>query len=140
MGLPIYTVDRFARTFDGTMLAVGAGMLWSQTSTSSPRIAIESASKSDQTEVTLNIFPNPFNPSTTIQFSVAVRSRVQLKVYNILGQQIAELANEVMDAGTYRQVWNANVASGLYFCRIETVSVDDPGKRFGDVKKMILLK
>ena len=140
MGLPIYTVDRFARTFDGTMLAVGAGMLWSQTSTSSPRIAIESASKSDQTEVTLNIFPNPFNPSTTIQFSVAVRSRVQLKVYNILGQQIAELANEVMDAGTYRQVWNANVASGLYFCRIEAVSVDDPGKRFGDVKKMILLK
>jgi hypothetical protein len=56
------------------------------------------------------------------------------------GQQVAELANEEIGAGNFERVWNADVASGLYFYRIEAVSVSDPGKRFVDVKKMILLK
>ena len=85
-------------------------------------------------------YPNPFNPSTTIRFSIPERSRVRLSIYNLLGQQVAELANEEMGAGNFEKTWNANVASGLYFYRLEAVSVSNPGKRFVDVKKMILMK
>jgi photosystem II stability/assembly factor-like uncharacterized protein len=85
-------------------------------------------------------YPNPFNPSTTIRFSVPTRSRLRLTIYNILGQQVAELANEVMDAGNFERIWNAKVGSGLYFYRLEAASVNDPNKRFVDVKKMILIK
>jgi hypothetical protein len=85
-------------------------------------------------------YPNPFNPSTTILFSIAERSRVRVTIFNLLGQQVAELANEEMSAGYFEKTWNANVASGLYFYRLEAVSVSNPGKRFADVKKMILLR
>jgi hypothetical protein len=85
-------------------------------------------------------YPNPFNPSTTIRFTVPVRSRVDLAVFNLLGQRIADLAHEDMGAGSYERTWNAGVASGVYFCRMEAVSVDDPGRRFVTVKKMMLLK
>lgn len=85
-------------------------------------------------------YPNPFNPSTTIRFCVPTRGHVRLAIYDILGRPVAELANEEMSAGSYERTWNSNVASGLYFYRIEAVSVADPGKRFVDVKKMVLLR
>ena len=85
-------------------------------------------------------YPNPFNPSTTIRFDVATRSRVRLLIFNVLGQKVAELANQEMTTGSYEKVWNARVASGLYIYRIEAVSVSDPSKRFVDEKKMVLLK
>ncbi len=88
----------------------------------------------------LQNYPNPFNPATTIRFDIATRSRVRLSIFNALGQQVAELANEEMSTGSYERLWKANVASGLYFCRIEAVSVSDPSKRFVDAKKMLLLK
>ena len=85
-------------------------------------------------------YPDPFNPSTRIGYSLPAQSRVVLNVYNLLGQQIAQLANEEANAGTYEKVWNANVASGLYFYRLEAVSVTDPSKRFVETKKMLLLR
>lgn len=85
-------------------------------------------------------FPNPFNPSTTIRFSLQTRSRVRLAVFDLLGQRVAELANEELNAGNFARVWNANVPSGLYFYRLEAVSLNDPNKRFVDVKKMVLMK
>ncbi len=85
-------------------------------------------------------YPNPFNPSTTILFGVPARSRVRLVIFNILGQQVVELANEEIGAGYFQRTWNATVASGLYFYRIEAVSVENPNRTFVDVKKMILLK
>jgi len=85
-------------------------------------------------------YPNPFNPSTTIRFDIATRSRVRLSIFNLLGQKVADLANEEMSTGSYEKTWSAHVASGLYIYRIEAVSVSDPGKRFVDEKKMVLLK
>ena len=85
-------------------------------------------------------YPNPFNPSTKFQYSLPTRSHVRLCVYNILGQMISDLVDEDKSAGWNEVIWNANVASGLYFYRLEAISVTDPGKRFVDVKKMILLK
>lgn len=85
-------------------------------------------------------FPNPFNPSTTLRFSVPTRSTVKLNIFNILGQQITALIDEDLNAGYHQAVWNANVASGMYFYRMEAVAVGDPNRRFVDVKKMILVK
>jgi hypothetical protein len=61
-------------------------------------------------------YPNPFNPSTTIEFSVPTRCDVSLRVYNILGQPVASLVHDQLNAGSYKEDFNAqNLASGLYF-------------------------
>lgn len=79
-------------------------------------------------------YPNPFNPSTTISFDLPVESKVILKIFNAIGQQVAELVNENLAAGRYSFQWNAkNQTSGVYFYKLETDS-------YSAMKKMILLK
>jgi hypothetical protein len=85
-------------------------------------------------------YPNPFNPSTTLQYSLPVSGRVKIAIFNILGQQVAELVNSEQSAGWHLVDWNANVASGVYAYRLEVVSTSNPNQRFIDVKKMILLR
>jgi hypothetical protein len=79
-------------------------------------------------------YPNPFNPTTAITFSVATYSHTSLKVYDILGREVATLVNEQKPAGTYTQKWNAeNFPSGVYFYRLQAGS-------FTETKKLVLLK
>lgn len=79
-------------------------------------------------------YPNPFNSNTTITYSLSKDAYVHLKLYNIIGQEIATLVNKEMLAGTYSIVWNAqNVPSCLYFYKI-TVG------NFSKTNKMMLLK
>ena len=79
-------------------------------------------------------YPNPFNPSTRITYSISENVRVTLRVFNILGQQVAELANQEQARGNYVVPFEANnLASGVYFYRLEV------GK-FSKTKKMILMK
>jgi hypothetical protein len=84
-------------------------------------------------------FPNPFNPSTTISYSLPSRGAVQLTVYNILGQRVATLVDQTQAAGSYRVVWNGTdsggrtLATGIYFSLLKSGS-------FATSKKMILLK
>jgi len=85
-------------------------------------------------------FPNPFNPSTSIQYGLPSRSIVRLVIYNVLGQVVKELINAEQPAGYQSVLWNANVASGMYFYRLEAISVVDPSIRFVQTKKMLLLK
>ena len=87
-----------------------------------------------------NNYPNPFNPSTTLRYGLPSNSKVTLKIYNIIGQVVAELVNAEQAAGWHTTAWNASVASGMYFYRIEATSTNDPNNRFVDVKKMLLLK
>jgi hypothetical protein len=64
-------------------------------------------------------YPNPFNPTTNIQFSVPVRSKVTIEIFNVLGQRITTLADQEFSAGTHVVVWNPRAAaSGVYFCRL----------------------
>jgi hypothetical protein len=64
-------------------------------------------------------YPNPFNPATTIEFTLPERAHVSLRVYNILGQELATLVDETKSAGDYSVVWNASrQASGIYFYRL----------------------
>lgn len=85
-------------------------------------------------------YPNPFNPSTTIRFALPHDSKVRLQVFNVLGQRVAELVNREMKAGNQEVVWDSKAASGIYFYRLEAAAVNDPGKRFIDSKKMLLLR
>jgi len=79
-------------------------------------------------------YPNPFNPTTTISFSLAQKSDVNLKVYNLLGQEVMTLVNGVQNAGVHTVDFNASqLSSGVYFY---TISAGD----FVSTKKMILLK
>jgi hypothetical protein len=79
-------------------------------------------------------FPNPFNPSTKIKYSVPQSSQVQIKIYDVLGNEIETLVKEEKPAGTYELTWNAvNLPSGIYFYQLRA-------GRFIETKKMILLK
>jgi len=79
-------------------------------------------------------YPNPFNPTTEIKFSIINNEKVTLKIYNSIGQEVAELVNKVLPVGNYTVSWNAgNVASGVYFYMLKT-------DHFNSVHKMILLK
>lgn len=84
-------------------------------------------------------FPNPFNPSTMISFSLAVDSKVSLKVFDILGQEVMTIVNNSLIAGAHEYNFDAsNLNTGVYFYRIEASGVD--GQNFTSVKKMILTK
>ncbi len=84
-------------------------------------------------------YPNPFNPSTKINFSLAADSKVLLKIYDILGQEISTLINTDISAGEHEINFDASsLNSGVYFYRLDAVGVD--GKEFTSVKKMILTK
>ena len=84
-------------------------------------------------------YPNPFNPSTNIEFSLAVDSKVSLKVFDILGQEVANLISSDLVAGSHSVDFNASLLnSGVYFYRIEATGID--GTNFTNVKKMILTK
>ncbi|MHB8580367.1 MAG: putative Ig domain-containing protein [Ignavibacteriaceae bacterium] len=79
-------------------------------------------------------YPNPFNPSTNISFAVPKESMVVLKVYNMLGQEVATLVNQYMAGGNYTYIFNAdNLSSGIYIYRLQAGS-----NTF--IKKMTLLK
>jgi hypothetical protein len=86
-------------------------------------------------------YPNPFNPVTTFRYQLSQQSRVRLRIYNVLGQVVATLTDAVEQAGFKTITWSAsNIASGVYFYRLDAVSLTDPGKTFAQTKKMIMLK
>lgn len=89
-------------------------------------------------------FPNPFNPNTTIKFSVPTSANIKLTVYNILGETVRVLFDKEFHSGNYSVVWNADdqtgrkVSSGVYFYELKAVS--DKGSDFNQIRKMVLLK
>jgi hypothetical protein len=81
--------------------------------------------------------PNPFNPSTTIDYEILVGTHVKVRVFDLIGQEIAVLVDEFQNEGEYSVEFNAsdypNLTSGIYFYKLET-------EKYSDVKKMILTK
>lgn len=84
-------------------------------------------------------YPNPFNPSTTILYTIPVRSRVRLEVFNVLGQRVATLVDADQNASAYSVEWRATNASGLYFYRLEADPLNGFGGRFIETRKMLLV-
>ncbi|MFO7447525.1 MAG: T9SS type A sorting domain-containing protein [Ignavibacteriaceae bacterium] len=83
-------------------------------------------------------FPNPFNPTTTIQYQLPFESRVNLKVYNILGKEVAVLVDEIQSAGFKEIKFGRNdLASGVYVYRL---SASGGSGNFSSIKKMLMVK
>jgi minor extracellular serine protease Vpr len=84
-------------------------------------------------------YPNPFNPSTTIRYSLPVQSHIRLRVFDLMGREVASLVDAQQDAGSYSVNWIGTtnngvlVSSGVYFCRLE-------GSGHELTRKMLLLK
>jgi hypothetical protein len=79
-------------------------------------------------------YPNPFNPETCIEYLVPSSEYIILKVYDILGNEVAELVNERKEAGTYKINFDASaLSSGIYFYKLQAGS-------FIQIKKLMLLK
>jgi hypothetical protein len=86
-------------------------------------------------------YPNPFNPATIIEYQLPAESRVTLKIFNILGQVVTTLKDEIEQAGYRHAEWNAgNFASGVYFYRLEAVSLSHPDKTFTQARKLVVMK
>lgn len=86
-------------------------------------------------------YPNPFNPVTTINYAIPIDSKVMLVVYNINGEKVAELVNEMQTAGSYNMPFNATgLASGTYIYRLQVYPTAGGAGEFMQTKKMILLK
>ena len=117
------------------ILAIGAAMV------NCPVVVNESASAVEQIGNSLpdnysleQNYPNPFNPSTTIRFSVSNSELISLKVYNSIGEEVADLVNQVLPTGDYAIDFDASeLTSGVYFYTLKTGN-------FNSSKKMILLK
>ncbi len=91
-------------------------------------------------------FPNPFNPVTVIRYDVPVASIVTLKVYNLIGQRVQTLADEVKQAGSYSVRWNGTddngkqMTSGIYFVKFIAKPVDGERPAYESLRKMIMVK
>ncbi len=90
-------------------------------------------------------YPNPFNPTTEIRYALPYEAAVTLKVFNILGQEIATLVNETQSAAYYRVTWDGTnsrsgaVASGIYFFRMDAAPRNG-GQHFTQIRKMLMIK
>ncbi len=84
-------------------------------------------------------YPNPFNPATTISYQLSAASRVTLKVYDVLGREVATLINGDRNAGTHSVTFDGgDLPSGVYFYRLSAAGSN--GKNFSATKKLVLMK
>jgi hypothetical protein len=87
-----------------------------------------------------NNYPNPFNPTTSIEFNIPLSSEISLTIYNVMGQEVAKVHNGFAQPGAYKAVWNGRdnfgekAPSGIYFYELKAEN------HFHKVKKMTLLK
>ena len=90
-------------------------------------------------------YPNPFNNSTIIEFGLPAQSQVRLEIFNVLGQRVALIADDIYPSGTVKSIWDgrsssgSELASGIYICRLQTTSIMDGGDNFL-MRKMLFVK
>ena len=92
-------------------------------------------------------YPNPFNPSTTIEYDLREAARVELGIYNIVGQEIALLVAETQEAGSYRVRWDGTdgqrrpLPGGVYFYQLTATTMQPGASKVSELtRRMILLK
>jgi len=107
---------------------------WKETNSYIPLTGVEKLTDGIKAYSLSNNYPNPFNPSTTISYSVPEMEFITLKVFDVLGNEIETIANEEKPAGSYEIEFNADgLTSGIYFYRLQAGN-------FVETKKMILIK
>jgi hypothetical protein len=105
----------------------------------SDQMSVEVSFVPSETNISQN-FPNPFNPSTTIKYSINQEGNVRISIYNPVGQEIEKLISEYKSSGTYEVVWNAEeYTSGIYFYLFE-FSGATGSVNYKEMKKLVLIK
>ncbi len=133
-GLPTGGMELFA--FDGTFIFTGdySHGMWRRPLSEMITDVQPSLMELPSQYLLSQNFPNPFNPSTTISYQLPTQSHVMLKVFDVLGREVATLVNGVEEPGYKSVSWDAaNVPSGVYFYRLQTNS-------FIETKKLLLLR
>ena len=134
------------RESDRTLVVGTHGRGVFSTQIPSTPLSVKPTSTAPQQFVLEQNFPNPFNPTTTIRYTLPTSSKVKLTIYDIHGKEVATLVNEEQSAGWKEVQWNTNdvshqnaggLASGVYFYRIDAVG---NGKVFSEVKKLMVVK
>lgn len=129
-------VDLYAVSFIDQNTGWSAGA-WGQLykTTQGMTISVQPISTSIPKDFSLGQnYPNPFNPNTTINFDIPKNSFVEIKVFDVLGREVASLVNEQLAAGKYKTDWSAiSQPSGIYFYRLKAGS-------YSETRKMILIK
>jgi hypothetical protein len=137
-------LHKYALAFAGqtkTMVLVKSGRLsMVNPASANLTLTISPAAVIPKTYSLAQNFPNPFNPSTTISYGLPVRSAVKLTVYNIIGQEVAQLIDGQQDAGFHSVTWQPNFSSGVYYYRIQAIDATSSVKAFTQIKKMMLIK
>ena len=122
------------RVSDNAAADTGSIRAWSVTITYGPPTSVSNNSGLIEGYKLSQNYPNPFNPSTTINYTIPKTGLVTLKVFDISGREVANLVNEVKNAGTYDfKFYAGNLSSGVYFYRLESGN-------FVETKKMFLVK
>lgn len=145
-----YRLNRFRLLNDTLGYASGAGV-FKYSIAAVTRVAETAAPETPTSFVLLNAFPNPFNPQTTIEYSLASGEEdpatpmyLQLKAFDVLGREVAVLLNELKHSGTYRlQFDGRNLASGIYILRLAATTYDNAPILKGNyvaTKKLLLLR
>jgi hypothetical protein len=95
---------------------------------------VSSEQKTQLKEYSISNFPNPFNPTTKINYSIPIEGIVKITIYNSPGQTVKELVNEFKSIGSYTTEFNgSSLSSGIYYYKIEAGN-------FSQIRKMILIK
>jgi hypothetical protein len=126
LGLPPWDILRNQRIWDGDGDEIAVIDMGAYEYGAPPYTGIDEKDVVEpRTRIFLHNYPNPFSPQTTIRYGLAKESRVSLKVYNALGQEVSVLVDKLQQAGTYRVVWDTRdntgrkVSSSTYFLRLE---------------------
>jgi uncharacterized repeat protein (TIGR02543 family) len=124
---------------------------WDKAIKSSPSVSVQSESNEIMISTIeesapkefglLQNYPNPFNPITTINYNIAVDSRVVLKIFDLLGKEIVTLVNDELSAGYYKAEFDGSrLASGIYIYQINAIPSSGESKAFVKARKLILMK
>jgi hypothetical protein len=133
--------------FYGAVISKGYFTLGTKNTVASPLGGLNTGVQSENNlpkEFSLeNNYPNPFNPTTNIRFSLPIKSEVNLEIYNIIGQKVAVLINKELEAGYHSVEFSASSArsllsSGVYIYRLTATGSN--GNNFIQTKKMMLVK
>ncbi len=129
----------FARVHMGFVASYGSVIGGLSSSSDTLTLLIDQPNSTKQNDIVTSYFlnqnyPNPFNPSTTISYDVPTRAHVTLKIFNVLGQEMATLVNGEVEAGRHRVQWEATgLPSGVYIYMLEA-------NDFVETKKMVLVR
>ncbi len=134
------SLARSSKRFDTKENAV-AGVQPKLTVTYTLTMDVHSAGEIPRGFVLKQNFPNPFNPTTQFSFSIAEPGFVVLKVYDVLGKEVAALVNKRLEPGAHTVRWDAaSFPSGVYFYRLETSGDGGSAATISPLRKMVLLK